>query len=312
MRQLLVPLVLLIASTGLYGQIDTIQNNEDGYSVRQKLNSVITTLNSLAFGYPGDSIWDAITTSIINDQSSGVTIDGTLISNNTIAPSNSSPANYMTADADELSFVITSEVMDIKSIGVTFDIRHMGEVAYPTEPAANNGVLYMSNLDEHLYFMTATDTFDLTQGTGGVGGDTVVLGTIAPLNSDSAIFIVFNGGGNNPGDSASFTTSTIYGSVRIGGSDTLVVVHMNSVLLGSSPSLTVDPQWHATLNSGSATHLNTTPPTITSTTTGDNDVSFNNVEIPPGVRIWCKTPTITTKPIYMEITLTCYKKNNQW
>jgi hypothetical protein len=106
------------------------------------------------------------------------------------------------------------------------------------------------------------------------------------------------------------TTATgFYGSFYNGGSDTLVVTEMRAVLQGTTPSVTVDVQWHATFNSGSATDLNTTAPTITSTTTGDSDTTFDNSEIPPGVWVWMETPTINTAATYISVTLCGYRKN---
>jgi hypothetical protein len=110
----------------------------------------------------------------------------------------------------------------------------------------------------------------------------------------------------------SFNTSFIYGSFYQGGSDTLVVTEMMACLQGTTPSLTVDIEWHATLGSGSATGLNTTPPTITSVTTGDSDTTFDNAEIPPGVFVWLKTPTVTTAPTFMTVTLLGYRKNSTY
>jgi hypothetical protein len=110
----------------------------------------------------------------------------------------------------------------------------------------------------------------------------------------------------------SFNTSFIYGSFYQNGSDTLVVTEMMACLQGTTPSLTVDIEWHATLGSGSATGLNTTPPTITSVTTGDSDTTFDNAEIPPGVFVWLKTPTVTTAPTFMTVTLLGYRKNSTY
>ena len=91
-----------------------------------------------------------------------------------------------------------------------------------------------------------------------------------------------------------------------------MIVGIHTVLGGTSPSIAVDVQWHTTLNSGSATHLYTTPPTVTSTTTGDTDASPNNTEFLPGDQIWMESPTVTTAPTYMATTVYGYKKNNQW
>jgi len=109
-----------------------------------------------------------------------------------------------------------------------------------------------------------------------------------------------------------FNTSFIYGSFYNGGSDTLVITEMRSVLQGTTPSVAVDIEWHATFASGSATGLNTTPPTITSITTGDSDTSFDNSQIPPGVFVWIKTPTVTTEPTFMSVTLLGYRLNRSY
>jgi len=104
-------------------------------------------------------------------------------------------------------------------------------------------------------------------------------------------------------------TTDFYGSFYNSGSDSLVITEMTSVLQGTSPSVTVDIQWHETFNSGSATHLNSTPPTITSTTTGDSDVSFDNAIIPPGVWVWMKTPTVTTPATYISVSISGHRQN---
>lgn len=131
------------------------------------------------------------------------------------------------------------------------------------------------------------------------------LSTDAWLLADTVILASFNA-------SDSLNTSFFYGSFYNGGSDTLVVTEMIAVLQGSSPSVAVDIEWHATFASGSAVGLNTTPPTITSTTTGDSDTSFDNDQIPPGVFVWCKTPTVTTEPTYMSVTLLGYRLNRSY
>jgi len=123
--------------------------------------------------------------------------------------------------------------------------------------------------------------------------DTIVLGAFSAIDS--------------------FNTSFIYGSFYQNGSDTLVVTEMGVSCLGTTVSFTVDIEWHATLGSGSATGLNTTPPTITDESGAiTSDVSFDASEIPPGVQVWLKTPTVTTAPTYLSVTLLGYRKNQSY
>lgn len=124
---------------------------------------------------------------------------------------------------------------------------------------------------------------------------------------DTIPIFVFGAGVGNAGDTLAFDTDNFYG-VFYNVKDTIVVTEIRGVLQGSSPSVAVQVSWHATLGSGSATNLNTAAPTLTSTTTGDSDTSFDNNEIPPNVFIWCKTPTVTTKPTMMILTLIGYRK----
>lgn len=164
-------------------------------------------------------------------------------------------------------------------------------------------------------YLTAADTLSLDARIQVLEDDYVdstLLNTIVPMLHDTIPLFVFGAGGGNVNDTACFSTSTIYGAFYNAGSDTLVVTSLRSVLSGSSPSLTIDVMWHATRGSASATHLNTTPPTITSTTTGDNDTSFNNSVIPPGVWVWATSPTVTTKPLWGVFELIGYKQNRSY
>jgi hypothetical protein len=141
---------------------------------------------------------------------------------------------------------------------------------------------------------------------------TTTLTTLSPLLRDTVPLFTFGAGGGNAGDTIAFTTSTLYGSFYNGGSDTLVVTQLIAVLghgVGTD-TLDVQVQWHATFKSGSATKLNTNALPVVSITTGTIDASFANSKIPPGVWVWCTTPSgITAKrlPIYLCVTLSGYK-----
>lgn len=143
-------------------------------------------------------------------------------------------------------------------------------------------------------------------------GTGIQIRTIASMQADTVPLFVFGAGAGITRDTACFRTSAIYGAFFNTGSDTIVVTEMRNVLQGSSPSLTVDVMWHTTLGSGSAVHLNSTPPTVTSITTGDVDTTFDNAIIPPNVWVWCRTPTITTQPTYFSNTLSGFKRNRAY
>jgi hypothetical protein len=129
--------------------------------------------------------------------------------------------------------------------------------------------------------------------------------------ADTTTLFAWNIGIGAASDTACFRTAYSYGGFYWDGADTLVVTKMIAVLTGSSPSVAIDIYWHSTFLSASATKLKTTAPTITSTTTGDATTSFDNYLIPPGVWVWCKTPTVTTQPKSMRVTIIGKKQNRK-
>jgi hypothetical protein len=139
--------------------------------------------------------------------------------------------------------------------------------------------------------------------------DTVSGNSIYSQFTDTIPLFTFGGGSGGAGDTSCFRTGRFYGSFFNKGSDTLVITSMMNILHGSSASVAVDVCWHTTLGSGSATHLNSTPPTITSITTGNEDTSFNNAKIPPNVFVWCTLTTVTVQPTYFSCTISGHKIN---
>ncbi len=125
---------------------------------------------------------------------------------------------------------------------------------------------------------------------------------------DSCLVGAITIGSGAAGDTAHFSTAEIY-PLYWNQTDSIYITNMRCVLQGSSPSLTVDVMWDDTLNGSSGViHLNSSPPTITSTTVGTADASFDANVIPPLRWIYIKTPTVTTKPTMLHVTLWGYRK----
>jgi hypothetical protein len=131
------------------------------------------------------------------------------------------------------------------------------------------------------------------------------------LKTDTIPIFVFGLGSGLAADTASFTNNAIAGSFYNAGSDTIHVTALRGVLAEGSGTETVAVQvsWHATFKSGSATNLNESAYTVTSITTGDNDTSFANAVIPPGVFVWCTISGVSAgnKPSLLILTLSGYK-----
>jgi hypothetical protein len=142
--------------------------------------------------------------------------------------------------------------------------------------------------------------------------DDAVTTAAARMNADTVTLYTWNIGIGAAGDTAAFRTFTThsytYGSFFNAGSDTLVITQLLGKV-NSGGSVAIQVSWHATDESGSATNLNTSAFTVTSSTTGNSDTAFDNAEIPPGVWVWLTTPTVTTQPRKLRVSLIGYKRN---
>lgn len=139
-------------------------------------------------------------------------------------------------------------------------------------------------------------------------GGTSYVDTIKYVRDTSSLF-VFGGGGGNSSDTATFTTSTIYGAFFNSLSDTMIITRMQIGLQGTSPNVTVMVYWNDSLNvTAGAVPLVSAGTAATNIYTGTSATTFTNIKIPPNVWVWCVTSTVTTKPTFLSVTLIGYKK----
>lgn len=126
---------------------------------------------------------------------------------------------------------------------------------------------------------------------------------------DTTALASFGGGSGAAGDTAVFSTSAIYGSFFNSGYDTLYITRIQVGLQGTSPSVAVKVWYNDSLNvTAGGTALVTAGNTCTDIYTGTSITTFDNYKIPPGMWVWVKTSTVTTKPTYFTLTLIGYKK----
>jgi hypothetical protein len=141
-------------------------------------------------------------------------------------------------------------------------------------------------------------------------GDYAELSDYAVLLADTTLFKTFEWGSGLIKDTADFYNGAIK-SFYNAGSDTLVATSLLGVMAegAGTESVGVQVSWHTTLKSGSATNLNASAFTITSTTTGNEDVSFANAKIPPANFVWATLSGITSgnKPSYLGVNLSGYR-----
>ena len=145
------------------------------------------------------------------------------------------------------------------------------------------------------------------------------LGTVVSYQADTTTIATFNFGGYNVADTVIFNDSTIIGSFKWEGSDTIVVTKLIGVLrdglspLGD-PTLGIQLYWNDTAFvelGDSYTTINAAPLDIISTTVGTSDIAFANAEIPPNVWVWLRCPTVTLgrKPTYLSVSIIGHKRN---
>jgi hypothetical protein len=146
-------------------------------------------------------------------------------------------------------------------------------------------------------------------------GDTVLGGTVYRKLADTTTMYTWNVGIGAAGDTALFRKyaphAYTYGSFFWDGSDTLYVTKLIGKV-SSGGSVSVQVSWDVNDEDATPTNLNNSAPTITSSTSGDADVSFNNNGIPPGVWVWLSTPAVSTQPKKLRVSLIGYVKNDTY
>ena len=125
------------------------------------------------------------------------------------------------------------------------------------------------------------------------------------------LFKTFEFGSGLTKDTADFYNGAIQIFFYNAGSDTLVATSPVRVLWpkGAGGISRRSGKLAQQLKSGSATNLNASAYTVTSLTTGDEDVAFVNAKIPPANFVWATLSGITSgnKPSYLGVNLSGYR-----
>jgi len=123
---------------------------------------------------------------------------------------------------------------------------------------------------------------------------------------------VFGLGSGHVSDTALFNNGRIAGAFRNNTNNTLQVTELRGVLVEGTGTETIAVQvsWSTNMLGTTRTNLNTSPLTITSTTTGTVDTTFDNNGIPAGAWVWCTLSgaSANNKPSMLILQLTGYKR----
>lgn len=144
--------------------------------------------------------------------------------------------------------------------------------------------------------------------------DIVDIGEYGISLSDTIPLFFFDVGNGLTSGINAFEDGMIIWSFYNSSPYTYHITSLMGILAAGNGSETISAQisWHATFKSGSATNLNTSPFVINSLSTGTEDTSFNNNDIPPGVFVWCTLSGVSTnnEPSYLGVTITGYRTIN--
>jgi hypothetical protein len=230
-----------------------------------------------------------------------------------LADSTAGPGHY--ASNYDLTTGLTNKVNVSDTTSMLTHYILSSEVSSTYAPLANptfTGVQKVSTTDT-----LATQSYARTYGgTGTVTEEDVedLITLNARLNIDTIPIFIFGLGSGISADTVVFNNNAISGAFYNAGADTLHITSIRGVLAEGSGTETVGVQisWHGTFKSGSATNLNSAAYTITSITTGDEDTSFTNNEIPPNVWVWCTISAVSAgnKPSLLSLTMSGYKIRN--
>jgi hypothetical protein len=155
----------------------------------------------------------------------------------------------------------------------------------------------MGDSDEHIYFRTSSELFDLTEGTGGGGdtGDSIMI--LWEAIFEDTIAVPEDLWTWSLSDSAQFETGKKYFPWYYPGPDSMHVDSAVAICPTGSPNFTWNYYWASDI-SGADTDAFSSAQTVSgadATSTGEWDIP-DNANIPPGVFIWFDFGALTTKP----------------
>jgi hypothetical protein len=259
-------------------------------------------------------------------------VDGYLIKNGSLTdsrPGNGEISGIIGATPAQVGSKYKTRITDTDGTGLIYDIYSDGnswfysiidkpgnEKFFSTGGTLNlynnNPIVFRTTSSTNLYLPTSGTLATLADLSEQLGDSLKAIRiTSREIITDTLPMFKFTAGNGNAVDSSMFTTFSYYESFYNDSPDTIVITKLNAVMghgIGVD-TLAIQVYWHATLGSGSATELGADLMPVLSTTTGNNYTSFENNKIPPGVRVWCKSPGVVVKrkPTFLEVTLTGYK-----
>ncbi len=226
-----------------------------------------------------------------------------------------------------IKFYRGSEVLDFGYLPYTDANANLDMGAYDitTTGTTTTGSLQVGDPDSHTIatidsIVRVGNTFQIFDGNTQLDPDltdagSTDLGIWAKMQADTVPIFVFGLGSGQPGDTAVFNDNAIAGAFWH-KSDTLVITSLMGVLAEGTGTETIAVQvsWDDNFKDGSPTNLNTSPYTITSITSGDEDTAFDNAEIPPNKWVWCTISGTSAgnRPSMLVLTLSGYYKNQSW
>ena len=135
--------------------------------------------------------------------------------------------------------------------------------------------------------------------------DTVDLGTVAKILTDTSTYFAWTIGGETA-DTALFTTNDVIAAVKWNGSHTLNMTRITGVMGSGSKDIDIALLADVNYKDGTPTTMLNADLTITSSTTGSTTTSFADATLAPGEWLWIRVDQCTAQPLQCVITIDGY------
>ena len=136
--------------------------------------------------------------------------------------------------------------------------------------------------------------------------DTVDLGSVVKILTDTSTYFTVQWGAGNPGDTVGFNLDSVFVKWRWGGSHTLNITGIYTLVTGVSPDIDLAFLTNTTPVAAGATAVTTTDITTTNKADWTATTTINNPTVEPGESLMIRIDQLTQKPYSLSIAIDGY------
>ena len=136
--------------------------------------------------------------------------------------------------------------------------------------------------------------------------DTVDLASVVKILTDTSTYFTVQWGAGNPGDTVGFNLDSVFVKWRWGGSHTLNITGIYTLVTGVSPDIDLAFLTNTTPVAAGATAVTTTDITTTNKADWTATTTINNPTVEPGESLMIRIDQLTQKPYSLSIAIDGY------